>query len=130
MKLNLLLVDDEPDAMELFRQKFRKELRRGDYDIRFAPSGADALRELDEHGALHPLVLLSDINMPGMTGLELLAEVKRRWPELEVIMVTAYGDEDNRRRALEAGASDFLTKPVDFQELKHKLATYLAGDGI
>lgn len=130
MKMNLLLVDDEPDAIELFRQKFRKELRRGDYDIRFAPSGAEALQVLDENGALHPLVLLSDINMPGMTGLELLAEVKTRWPDLEVIMVTAYGDEDNRRRAREAGASDFVTKPVDFQELKQKLGTYLAGDGI
>ncbi len=115
MKMNLLLVDDEPDAIELFRQKFRKELRQGNYDIRFANSGADALQVLDENGALHPLVLLSDINMPGMTGLELLAEVKRRWPELEVIMVTAYGDEDNRRRAREAGASDFVTKPVDFR---------------
>jgi len=130
MKINLLLVDDEPDAIELFRQKFRKELRRGDYDIRFALSGADALQVLDKNGVLHPLVLLSDINMPGMTGLELLAEVKTRWPDLEVIMVTAYGDEDNRRRALEAGASDFVTKPVDFTELKEKLGTYVAGDGI
>ncbi len=130
MKVNLLLVDDEPDAMEMFRQKFRKELRRGDYDIRFAPSGIEALEMLHEHGPVHPLILLSDINMPGMTGLELLAEVKRRWPDLEVIMITAYGDEENRRRAREAGASDFVTKPVDFTDLKQKLGTYMAGDGI
>lgn len=130
MTMNLLLVDDEPDAIELFRQKFRKELRQGDYEIRFAPSGADALKMLSENGMLSPLVLLSDINMPGMTGLELLAEVKTRWPDLEVIMITAYGDEDNRRRAREAGASDFVTKPVDFRELKQKLGTYVAGSGI
>ncbi len=130
MTMNLLLVDDEPDAIELFRQKFRKELRRGDYDIRFATSGGEALEVLAGDGLLSPLVLLSDINMPGMTGLELLAEVKTRWPGLEVIMITAYGDEDNRRRAKEAGASDFVTKPVDFRGLKEKLGTYAAGDGI
>ena len=130
MNLNLLLVDDEPDAIELFRQKFRKELRQGDYDIRFATSGAEALKVLADNGLLSPLVLLSDINMPGMTGLELLVEVKNKWPDLEVIMITAYGDEDNRRRAREAGASDFVTKPVDFAELKQKLGTYVAGDGI
>jgi CheY-like chemotaxis protein len=130
MTMNLLLVDDEPDAIELFRQKFRKELRQGDYDIRFATSGAEALKVLAGNGLLSPLVLLSDINMPGMTGLELLVEVKSRWPHLEVIMITAYGDGDNRRRAEEAGASDFVTKPVDFAELKRKLGTYVAGDGI
>ena len=130
MTMNLLLVDDEPDAIELFRQKFRKELRQGDYEIQFALSGAEALKVLAGNGVLLPLVLLSDINMPGMTGLELLAEVKNRWPGLEVIMITAYGDADNRRRAEEAGASDFVTKPVDFTELKQKLGTYVAGDGI
>ena len=130
MTMNVLLVDDEPDAIELFRQKFRKELRQGDYEVTFALSGADALKVLAEDGLSSPLVLLSDINMPGMTGLELLAEVKSRWPGLEVIMVTAYGDADNRRRAMEAGANDFVTKPVDFSELKQKLGSYVAGEGI
>ena len=130
MTMNLLLVDDEPDAIDLFRQKFRKELRQGDYQIVFASSGDDALKLLSEEGVSLPLVLLSDINMPGMTGLELLAEVKSRWPELEVIMITAYGDAENRRRAMESGANDFVTKPVDFRELKQKLGTYVAGGGI
>jgi CheY-like chemotaxis protein len=130
MTMNLLLVDDEPDAIELFRQKFRKELRQGDYHITFALSGGDALKVLAEDGLSSPLVLLSDINMPGMTGLDLLSEVKSRWPKLEVIMITAYGDAENRRRAMEAGANDFVTKPVNFTELKQKLGTYVAGGGI
>jgi len=130
MKINLLLVDDDPDAFETFRQTFQKELQQGDYDIRFAPSGTEALQVLHEYGPEHPLVLLSDINTPGMTGLELLAEVKRRWPHLEVIMVTGSEDEENRRRAREAGASDVVTKPVDFRHLKDRLKTFVAGDGI
>ena len=130
MTVNLLLVDDEPDAIELFRQKFRRELRKGEISIDFATSGAAALAVLDANGATEPILLLSDINMPGMSGLELLAEAKKRWPALRVIMITAYGDADNRRRALEAGASDFLTKPVDFAVLKQTLGAFMGGDGI
>jgi CheY-like chemotaxis protein len=130
MTVNLLLVDDEPDAIELFRQKFRGELRKGEISIRFATSGAAALDLLDANGTSEPILLLSDINMPGMNGLELLAETKRRWPTLRVIMITAYGDADNRRRALEAGASDFVTKPVDFALLKQTLGSLMGGDGI
>jgi CheY-like chemotaxis protein len=129
MSLNLLLVDDEPDAIELFRQKFRRELRQGDYAIHFAMSGAEALELIAANGMLQSILLLSDINMPGMSGLELLAEVKRRWPKLRVIMITAYGDAENRRRAMESGASAFVTKPVDFVELKHTLEAHASEDG-
>ena len=129
MSLNLLLVDDEPDAIELFRQKFRRELRQGEYAIHFAMSGAEALELIAANGMLKSILLLSDINMPGMNGLELLAEVKRRWPTLQVIMITAYGDAENRRRAMEIGASDFVTKPVDFVELKHTLEVLAPGIG-
>jgi CheY-like chemotaxis protein len=127
MSVNLLLVDDEPDAIELFRQKFRRELRQGEYEIHFATSGAEALELIAANGMLKSILLLSDINMPGMSGLELLAEVKRRWPALRVIMITAYGDAENRRRAMEIGASDFVTKPVDFVELKHTLEVLAPG---
>ena len=130
MTVNLLLVDDEPDAIELFRQKFRRELRKGEISIRFATSGAAALGLLDANGTSEPILLLSDINMPGMSGLELLAETKKRWPALRVIMITAYGDAENRRRALDAGASDFMTKPVDFALLKQTLGSFMGGDGI
>jgi CheY-like chemotaxis protein len=130
MSVNVLLVDDEPDAIELFRQKFRRELRQGEYAISFATSGAEALEILSANGTVQSVVLLSDINMPGMNGLELLAEVKRRWPALRVIMITAYGDAENRRRAMEAGASDFVTKPVDFSLLKQTLGSFMDGDGI
>jgi CheY-like chemotaxis protein len=105
-------------------------LRKGEISIRFATSGAAALDLLDANGTSEPILLLSDINMPGMNGLELLAETKRRWPTLRVIMITAYGDADNRRRALEAGASDFVTKPVDFALLKQTLGSLMGGDGI
>ncbi|HYN38462.1 MAG TPA: response regulator [Rhodospirillales bacterium] len=126
----LLLVDDEPDAVELFRQSFRREIRGGEYDIRFAASGEEALAMLTVDGADGRILLLCDINMPGMSGLDLLREVRRRWPLLPVIMVTAYGDADNRRRALQNGASAFVTKPVDFEDLKKTLRGRQAGERI
>ena len=130
MTANLLLVDDEPDAIELFRQSFWREIRRGEFAIQFARSGDEALRVLAVNGAADRIVLLSDINMPGMNGLDLLKEVKRHWPRLTVVMITAYGDAENRRRAIEYGASDFVTKPVDFGQLKQTLRQYAAGEGI
>jgi CheY-like chemotaxis protein len=123
----LLLVDDEPDTIELFRQSFRREIRAGDYDIRFAASGEEALGLLAAEGADEHILLLCDINMPGMSGLDLLREARCRWPHLPVIMITAYGDADNRRRALENGASDFVTKPVDFGYLKKTLENHQTG---
>ena len=121
MSVSILVVDDEPDVAELFRQRFRREARQGTYVMHFASSGEDALSKLDN--GVHPqlIVILSDINMPGMDGLTLLGEIKRRWPELSVMMVTAYGDDERRRRANEYGAAEFITKPVDFDLLKERL---------
>jgi CheY-like chemotaxis protein len=118
--VSILIVDDEPDVAELFRQRFRREARQGTYVLHFAASGEEALDQLPE---VKPelIVILSDINMPGMDGLTLLREVKRRRPDLPVMMVTAYGDEERRKRAAEFGAVDFITKPVDFETLKENL---------
>jgi CheY-like chemotaxis protein len=129
MTANLLLVDDEPDAIELFRQSFRREIRQGVFAIHFARSGAEALRMLADGAEKERILLLSDINMPGMSGLELLGEVRRCWPDLVVILVTAYGDAENRRRAREGGANDFVVKPVDFAALKRTLAAYVQETG-
>ena len=129
MNVLILVVDDEPDVEMLFRQQFRRDLRAGRFAMEFAPSAPAALARIAEASAAL-ILILSDINMPGMTGLELLREVKKRWPGLVVIMVSAYGDAENRRRAIDYGASDFVTKPVDFGHLKQTLGTYVAGDGI
>ncbi len=121
MSVSIMVVDDEPDVADLFRQRFRREARQGTYVLHFAASGEEALDQLPE---VRPelIVILSDINMPGMDGLTLLREVKRRRPNLPVMMVTAYGDDERRRRATEAGAMDFLTKPVNFDALKEQLS--------
>jgi CheY-like chemotaxis protein len=128
MSVSILIVDDELDVADLFRQRFRREARDGTYVLHFAYSGEEALQKLD--GEIEPqlIVILSDINMPGMDGLSLLERVKQRFPDLPVMMVTAYGDEERRRRASELGASHFLTKPVDFNHLKGQLAQ-LSGTG-
>jgi CheY-like chemotaxis protein len=121
MSVSILVVDDEPDVADLFRQRFRREVRQGTYVLHFAVSGEEALDELAD-GIEPPLiVILSDINMPGMDGLALLHEIRTRRPDLPVIMVTAYGDDERRRRATEYGAAEFLTKPVDFDSLKARL---------
>jgi CheY-like chemotaxis protein len=121
MSVSILVVDDEPDVADLFRQHFRREVRQGDYVMHFAASGEQALERLA--GEIEPqlIVILSDINMPGMDGLTLLHEVKRRFPNLPVMMVTAYGDDERRRRAADYGAAEFITKPVDFEFLKQQL---------
>jgi CheY-like chemotaxis protein len=121
MSVSILVVDDEPDVADLFRQRFRREARQGTYVMHFAASGEEALERLA--GEIQPqlIVILSDINMPGMDGLHLLGEVKRLYPDLPVMMVTAYGDDERRRRAGELGASEFITKPVDFDQLKAQL---------
>ena len=129
MTVSILVVDDEPDVADLFRQRFRREVRQGDYVMHFAASGEQALEQLA--GEIEPqlIVILSDINMPGMDGLTLLHEVKRRFPDLPVMMITAYGDDERRRRAAESGASEFLTKPVDFDLLKAQLRQLPAAAG-
>jgi len=121
MGFSILIVDDEPDLPDLFRQRFRREVRHGQYVLHFAASGAEGLRRLVELGP-ELIVILSDINMPGMDGLELLREIKQRRPGLAVVMVTAYGDDERRRTAAELGAAAFLAKPVDFDQLKRRLA--------
>ena len=118
MSVSILVVDDEPDVALLFRQRFRREVREGAYVMHFAGSGEEALQQLSNRIEPTLIVILSDINMPGMDGLELLHEIKDRRPDLPVMMVTAYGDEERRRRASELGAFEFLTKPVDFDRLK------------
>jgi len=106
---SILVVDDEPDVADLFRQSFRREARQGTYVMLFAASGAEALDRLG--GEIQPtlIAVLSDINMPGMDGLELLGEIKQRRPNLPVMIVTAYGDDERRRRARELRASEFIT---------------------
>jgi CheY-like chemotaxis protein len=113
MRFSILVVDDEPDVGDLFRQHFRREVRQGTYVLHFAGSGEEAPQLLAYGIEPQLIVILSDINMPGMDGLTLLHEIKRRRPDLAVMMVTAYGDEERRRHAAEAGALQFLTKPVD-----------------
>ena len=122
--MKILVVDDERDVQLLFEQRFRKEVRNGEMNFVFAFSGEEALAYLNEHQ--HEAVLiLSDINMPGMSGLELLGRIKQKYstPPPIVVMITAYGDAENFNSAKRLGADDFLTKPVDFSLLKEKLKT-------
>jgi CheY-like chemotaxis protein len=127
MSVSILIVDDEPDVADLFRQRFRREARQGTYVLHFALSAEEALQKLD--GEIEPqlIVILSDINMPGMDGLALLREIKTRRPDLPVMMVTAYGDDERRRVAGDYGAAEFITKPVDFDFLKQQLTQLSAG---
>ena len=122
MSFSILVVDDEPDVAEMFRQRFRREARQGTYVLHFAASGEEALDKLSNGVRPELIVILSDISMPGIDGLTLLREIKTRRPDLPVMMVTAYGDDQRRRRARELGAFEFLTKPVDFDLLKARLA--------
>lgn len=120
--MNILVVDDEKDMQVLFEQRFRKEIREGEINFAFANSGEEALGYMKNHN--HEAVLiLSDINMPGMSGLELLRHIKEKYeaPPPVVMIVTAYGDQENYNLAMKLGADDFLTKPLDFILLKEKL---------
>lgn len=125
--MKILVVDDEKDVKDLFEQRFRKEIRNGEMHFVFAFSGEEALGYMQ---ALHheAVLILSDINMPGMSGLELLRHIKEKYekPPPVVMMITAYGDQENHDRAMQLGADDFLTKPVDFMTLKDKLKSKLA----
>ncbi len=125
MTARILMVDDEPDAQELFRQNFRREIRKGVYSFDFAISGEAALEVLKGQTPPRVGLVLSDINMPGMSGIELLAEIRQTWPELGVFMITAYGDNATEAKARDLGAERFLTKPVDFAVLKDDLSRTL-----
>jgi CheY-like chemotaxis protein len=126
MSVRVLVVDDEPDVEALFRQQFRREVRQGLYTMDFALSGKNALEILDGHEGEEIILLVSDINMPGMSGLELLPVVRERRPDLPVFMISAYGDTRTVQTALERGASKFLTKPVDFAQLKRDVVAVIA----
>ena len=126
MDVLVLVVDDEPDVEALFRQQFRRDLRSQRFMMDFANSASDALRRVASTIEQSLILILSDINMPGMTGLEMLPKVKEIRPEVPVIMITAYGDPDTRRKALENGASGLLTKPIDFTLLREEIDTRLA----
>lgn len=120
--MKILVVDDETDVQALFLQRFRKEIKNGEIDFSFAFSGEEALHYLATHPS-EVILILSDINMPGMSGLELLRRIRQDYaaPPPVVMMVTAYGDRENYDLAIQDGADDFLTKPVDFTILKEKL---------
>ena len=121
MTVSIRSVDDEADVAEPFRQHFRREVTQGLYALHFVASAEEALQMLADGIRPRPIVILSDINMPGTDGLSLLREVKKVRPEIPVMMVTAYGDDERRRRATELGAAEFLTKPVDFDSLRVRL---------
>ena len=123
MSLLILVVDDEPDVEVLFRQQFRRDLRAGRFVMEFAQSAPAALQRIGDAEGVSLILILSDINMPGMTGLELLPKAKAMRPDVPVIMITAYGDADTKRRALEDGAEALLTKPIDFEALRTEIDT-------
>jgi CheY-like chemotaxis protein len=125
MIARILMVNDEPDAQDLFRQNFRREIRKGVYTFDFSMSGAAALEVLKGQTPPKVVLVLSDINMPGMSGIELLAEIRKAWPEVGVFMITAYGDTTTEEKARGLGAEQFLTKPVDFSRLKADLSRVL-----
>ena len=122
----ILVVDDEPDVEVLFRQQFRRDLRSGRFAMEFAQSAPAALQRIGDAQGVSLILILSDINMPGMTGLELLPKAKAMRPDVPVIMITAYGDEDTKRRAVEAGAETLLSKPIDFAALRTEIDTRIA----
>lgn len=126
MTVRVLVVDDEPDVETLFRQQFRRELRKERFALDFALSADEALRKMHVSYGIPLILLLSDINMPGMSGLELLPRIKRERPDLPVLMITAYGDADTRRVALERGADGMFTKPIDFAALRTEIEARVA----
>ena len=118
MSFLVLVVDDEPDVEMLFRQQFRRDLRDNRFRMDFALSAASALQRISDAAGESLILILSDINMPGMSGLELLPRAKAARPDVPVIMITAYGDDNTRRKVMEGGAEALLTKPIDFVALR------------
>ncbi|WP_027576152.1 response regulator [Bradyrhizobium sp. WSM1743] len=125
MSVYIMVVDDEPDVEALFRQQFRRDLRAGRFLMEFVSSARVALQRAGEIEDATLILILSDINMPGMSGLEMLPIVRSARPDVPVIMITAYGDAETRRKALANGAADLLTKPIDFVALRQEIDTRL-----
>ena len=125
MTLLILVVDDEQDVGEMFRQKFRRDIRQGRFTMAFDLSAQDALARIEATMTASLILILSDINMPGMSGLELLSKARAARPDVPVVMITAYGDEDTRRKAMEGGAAALLTKPIDFDLLRGEIETHV-----
>ena len=119
--MKVMVVDDEEDVQFLFQQQFRKELKGGRIEFHFAFSGEAALRAVEKQDTANLVMILSDINMPGMNGLELLRRIKQNYPRLKVFMITAYSEERNHQQALAYGCDDYVTKPIDFDALKGKI---------
>lgn len=127
--MKFLVVDDEKDVEMLFRQKFRKEIRKGLIELEFAFSGKEALEFLQDKQPPDVVYIFSDINMPGMTGFELLAAVKEEFPQIKVSMISAYGDTENYEKAINSGAKEFFTKPIDFESLREEVNQLLSEEG-
>jgi CheY-like chemotaxis protein len=125
----ILVVDDESDVEMLFRQQFRRDLRAGRFTMDFAQSAASALQRISDAAGASLILILSDINMPGMSGLELLPKAKAMRPDVPVIMITAYGDAETRRKAVEGGAETLLTKPIDFAALRSEIDSRVGSVG-
>ena len=125
MSISVLIVDDEPDVEALFRQQFRRDLRAQRFVMDFAASASEALVHVASAAEQPPILILSDINMPGMTGLEMLPKMKEMRPGVPVIMITAYGDSETKRKAIERGAEGLLTKPIDFPLLRQEIDSRL-----
>jgi CheY-like chemotaxis protein len=121
----ILVVDDEADVADLFRQQFRKELRASLFTMEFAQSAPEALERVGTAEAARLILILSDVNMPGMSGIDLLPRARQARPDVPVIMITAYGDAETRRKAIEAGAAGLFTKPIDFPELRSEIGRRL-----
>jgi CheY-like chemotaxis protein len=121
LSLLILVVDDEADVELLFRQQFRRDLRAGRFTMEFAPSAPMALQRISEAGDQSLILILSDINMPGMSGLDLLPKAKALRPDVPIIMITAYGDADTKRKALDSGAEALFSKPIDFGMLRSEI---------
>lgn len=126
--MKFLVVDDERDVEMLFKQKFRKEIRSGLIELEFAFSGQDALDRLQSIQPPDVMYIFSDINMPGMSGLELLNKIKSQYPQIQVSMISAYGDSDYQQQAIDSGAKEFFTKPIDFASLKQEMQEMLDED--
>ena len=125
MSTHILVVDDEPDVESMFRQQFRRDLRAGRFTMEFALSAPAALEQVKAIPDPSLILILSDINMPGMNGLELLPKAKAARPDVPIIMITAYDDPETRRKAIEGGATGLLTKPIDFTLLRAEIDTRL-----